>query len=296
MKGQQANACECARAHGVVEVVAFPTAGLDVANETDCTGGGTRTIWQLVPGKVRMHICLHCQQWHVSNVHRLHAHFSMQKPQSRATLQGAPAHPQTWSKPEQITVHLIDRLRVPDYAKTGCNASAAISSAARTLPTAATTDSSRDSSGTFAGVGSVLDGVATHLSEALRQMPGPLQRLVGDVSAPLMRRRLQASSTQQRQHQESPLQSSWMSESDGSSSWRHPRRFGVGSRQLAQAWQGESWLLDDPFTQDDDGPDVEPLVRQYAVLGHACTLFARKVTQGAAARFAEVAKQHILSF
>lgn len=237
------------------------------------------------------------------------------------SLQGPPAHPQTWSRPEDINVDLIDKLRLPAYAKGGCSASAAIGSAARVLPPAATAGVSGGKSSAFAGVSGVLNDVTTHFSEVLRQMPQPVQRLVGDISAPKMLRRLQAASTR-RQHQELPPNQPQLQHS-GDSPWHHHVRegqtpasegvfpdsggadatarqgleqsFGWRGRQLAQAWQGESWLLDDPFSEDDDGPDAPKLVRQYAALGHACPLFARKVTQLAAARFADVATQHIFS-
>lgn len=217
----------------------------------------------------------------------------------------------------------MDHLRIPAYARGRCNASEAIASAARVLPTAATgapdaaggSSDGGGSGGAFAGVASVLDGVGAHFGEVLRHMPGPVQRLVGDVSVPLMRRRrrrLQAAGegTQQargglqlprgqqragggvRQHPFAQLEQEQRPRH--AVAVPHPRA-GTGSgRTLAQAWQGESWLLDDPYMQDDDGPAVQELVRQYAAQGHACPIFARKLVAPAAMRFAEVARQYIL--
>lgn len=267
--------------------------GLDVANETDCTGAGTHAIWKWTPGR------------------------------------GAPAHPQMWSKPEEVTPDLVDHLRIPAYARGRCNASEAIASAARVLPAAAPAAAAAGggsgggaSGGAFAGVTSVLDGVGAHFGEVLRHMPGPVQRLVGDMSVPLMRRRrLQAAGEGTQQHRRG-LQLPREQQLAGGGVWQHPvaqlgqeqrphhavavphpcagtgdsRQHLIGTgRTLAQAWQGESWLLDDPYMQDDDGPAVQELVRQYAAQGHACPVFARKVGAPAAARFAEVAEQYILS-
>lgn len=237
--------------------------------------------------------------------------------------QPPPAHPQTWNRPSDVTDDLIDRLRVPAYAKAGCNASAAVSSAARALPAAAaeaTVGAGGRGSGAVLGIHGAVDDVKMHFSQVLQQMPRPVQQLMGEFSAIIMRR-MCAHEGKQRRQQRSRRQLLWqtlersvwqhgserlqrhyagqtvvMASSSGAATAEAGRRFRNSSntRQLAQAWQGESWLFDDPFQDSADGPEVRQLVEQYAALGHACPLFARKFTGAVALQFADVARQHIL--
>ena len=221
-----------------------------------------------------------------------------------------------------MTADLIDKLRVPAYAKAGCNASAAISSANVALPAAAATAMGGiggSGGGAISGIQVAVDDVKTHFSQVLQQMPQPVQRLVGDFSSIIMRR-MCAHEGEQRGQQKSRTHLLW--QSSDSRVWRHgsqqSQRQHTGQavvssrssmpagaepqlvvrssshRQLAQAWQGESWLFDDPFRDSIDGPEVQHLVEQYAALGHACPLFARKFTGAVAPHFADVARQHML--
>jgi hypothetical protein len=236
--------------------------------------------------------------------------------------QPPPAHPQTWNRPSDVTADLIDKLRVPAYAKAGCNASAAISSANVALPAAAATAMggiSGSGGGAMSGIQGAVDDVKTHFSQVLQQMPQPVQQLVGEFSAIIMRR-MCAHEDEQRSQQMSRRHLLWQT-SKGSVGQhgsqqlqrQHASQDVVSSRgsvaataephhvvhsrshrQLAQAWEGESWLLDDPFRDSTDGSEVQQLLEQYAALGHACPLFARKFTGAVAPRFADVARQHIL--
>ena len=220
-----------------------------------------------------------------------------------------------------MTADLIDKLRVPAYAKAGCNASAAISSANVALPAAAATamgGTGGSSGGAMSGIQGAVDDVKTNFGQVLQQMPQPVQRLVGDFSSILMRR-MCAHEGEQRSQQMSRRHLLWQTLKG--SVWRHGsqqsqrQHFGQAvvslrssvaataephhvvrsssHRQLAQAWEGESWLFDDPFRDSTDGPEVRQLVEQYAALGHACPLFARKFTGAVALHFADVARQHI---
>lgn len=223
-----------------------------------------------------------------------------------------------------MTADLIDKLRVPAYAKAGCNASAAISSANVALPAAAATAMggiSGSGGGAMSGIQGAVDDVKTHFSQLLQQMPQPVQQLVGDFSSIIMRR-LCAHEGEQRSQQMSRRHLLWQWQTLKGSVWRHGsqqsqrQHFGQAvvssrssvaataeprhnirsssNRQLAQAWEGESWLLDDPFRDSTEGSEVQQLVEQYAALGHACPLFARKFTGAVAPHFADVARQHIL--
>ncbi len=242
-----------------------------------------------------------------------------------------PAHPQTWSRASGVTADLIDALRMPHYAKGGCNASAAIASAARAMLALGPTDASGSGAALALGdaLSGVSNGVSTHFGELLRHMPASVQQLVGGMPAPLMRRRrrlqaagiitqrpqggrgaalprrrLQADGRTDSGGAEQRMRDGTVAEVDDSSSVK-PRALlrGAGgstapdpdAAAATNAWQGESWMLDDPYALDDDGPAVSELLQQYDALGHACPLFARKFVKGAAAGFAAVARQHILA-
>lgn len=351
-------------------------AGLDVANETDCTGGGTHAAWDSGHGKVSMcthafyvHLlplyviaysftpCWHlehpaasfmpafhaCEMWQGLHMH-IRMSFSRQDSQYilqhhaspvpatwlelRCSPMQMPAHPQTWSRASDVTADLIDALRMPHYAKGGCNASAAIASAARAMPALGPTDASGSGAALALGdaLSGVSNGVSTHFGELLRHMPASVQQLVGGMLAPLMRRqrRLQAAGIMTQRphggHGAALLRRRLQAEADGRAEQRmgggtvaevvdsssvKPRALlsGAGGRTApdpdaaaaTNAWQGESWMLHDPYPLDDDGPAVSDLLQQYDALGHACPLFARKFVKGAAAGFAAVARQHILA-
>jgi hypothetical protein len=302
-------------------------AGMDVANETDCTGGATHAVWQFVAGKV-----CDCSAHGANLCNFRHLTFS---PELRlcgmlyfiiwavcCVPQPPPAHPQTWNRPSDVTADLIDKLRVPAYAKAGCNASAAISSANVALPAAAATATGvigNSGGGAMLGIQGAVDDVKTHFSQVLQQMPQPVQRLMGDFSSIIMRRMC---AHEGEQHGQQMSRRHLLRQTLKGSAWRHgsqqsqrqhfgqavvSSRSGVAAtteprhnirsgsdRQLAQAWEGESWLLDDPFRDSADGPEVQQLVEQYAALGHACPLFARKFTGAVAPHFANIARQHIL--
>ena len=235
-----------------------------------------------------------------------------------------------------MTAQLIDKLRVPVYAKDGCNASHAIATASSILPawrsmaagpSASAASLARSAPNAVQDLGShifhaacrvvriiprlfletvsalfprsMASAVGGHLSGLMRQMPEAVQRVVGDLGAPLMRRTRQlllpASSDDTLRpggHVDGLNQSGPRRQL-----WQVAGTAGAAGDEAAQgrASQGESWLLQDPFASDEDGEEVATILREYRALGHSCPLFARKFASTTARRLSDVVQQHILA-